>query len=329
MKKKSLILLRYDKNKVASQRFRLENIAAHLGNENFTFIYVKKGFLNFLKSELKILSVFNCPKIIFNRWPNHYGFSIALILVSFFVDVIFDFDDAIWTSEKSSITNSYKKFIFKIHCLISKKILCGNEFLLKTVNNNKCVYIPTLLDDRFFTSHEKSKKSDHFIFGWTGSDSTLKYLEDIIYYFDLLYNEDNRFKLYYMTSSKSKLLENKVYSNFVKWSPDNEIPFVDSINCGIMPLNSTTWEKGKCGFKILQYLSRGKVVIADYTDVNRKLLINDNGFLVDENWLISLKTILSSNHEFIDLKKSEFIKSNYSIHTYEKELHNLFIHTIK
>ena len=85
MKKKSLILLRYDKNKVASQRFRLENIAAHLGNENFTFIYVKKGFLNFLKSELKILSVFNCPKIIFNRWPNHYGFSFALILVSFFL----------------------------------------------------------------------------------------------------------------------------------------------------------------------------------------------------------------------------------------------------
>ena len=56
-----------------------------------------------------------------------------------------------------------------------------------------------------------------------------------------------------MSNSKSSVLESRKYTFFQKWDISSEIQFIDDIDFGIMPLDQTDWEKGKCGFKLLQY----------------------------------------------------------------------------
>ena len=317
MKNKITVLCLNPKQTVASQRFRLENIIEFFGEDNFRLVYLKKGFLNFFINEFKILLCFGSDRIIFNRWPNHFGFSISLIIISCFRKIIFDFDDAIWTSEKKTVLNFYKKVLFKINCKISDKIICGNSYLKKKVNLEKAIVIPTSLNKPFF-ENLKFKRNKKINFGWTGSNSTLKYLEQIICEFDKLEQSGLNFRLSYMTSSKSSILEKRKYTFFQKWSISSEIQFIDDIDFGIMPLANTDWEKGKCGFKLLQYLSRGKFSIADMTDVNKKILEDGRGLIVKKNWFESMmfvsKNIKSNNKSSVD-----FIKNNFSIESNSKK----------
>lgn len=316
MKSKVAVLYLFPKQTVASQRFRLENVIEFFGEENFELIYLKKGFFNFFINEFKILLCFNSDKIIFNRWPTHIGFSLSLIIISFFKKIIFDFDDAIWTSEKKNFLNFYKIILFNINCKIADVIICGNTYLKNKVNSKKAIVIPTCLNETFFKK-VKNNNNSTVNFGWTGSNSTLKYLEQIIDDFDKLEKSGIRFRLFYMSSSKSIILEKRKYTFFQKWSISSEIQFIDEIDFGIMPLANTDWEKGKCGFKLLQYLSRGKYSIADMTDVNKKILENDRGLIIKNNWLESLiyvsKNIKSNNKSSID-----FIKNNFSVESKSK-----------
>lgn len=316
MKNKVAVLYLFPEQTVASQRFRLENVIEFFGEENFELIHLKKGFLNFFLNEFKILLCFKFDKIIFNRWPTHFGFSLSLIVISFFKKIIFDFDDAIWTSEKKSILNFYKKVLFRINCNISHKIICGNNYLKNKVNLKKAIVIPTCLNKSFFGSIE-FKKNTIVNFGWTGSNSTLKYLEQIIGEFDKLEQSGLNFRLSYMSNSKSSVLESRKYTFFQKWDILSEIQFIDDIDFGIMPLDQTDWEKGKCGFKLLQYLSRGKYSIADMTNVNKKILEDGRGLIIKNNWFESLM-FASKNIKSNKKSSVNFIKNNFSIKSNSK-----------
>lgn len=60
-----------------------------------------------------------------------------------------------------------------------------------------------------------------------------------------------------------------------------------------MPLTEDLWSKGKCGYKLIQYMACGLPVIASPVGVNKKLVKNGvNGFLAnsEEEWI-----------EFLDL----------------------------
>ena len=199
--------------------------------------------------------------------------------------------------------------------------------MLSKVSRNKGVYIPTILNDIFFTFDHNQSPPEYFTFGWTGSNSTIKYLENIIPHFDKLYKSRQDFRLIYMTSTPSSLIDTKPYSRFVQWNKSEEIDFIDSISCGIMPLDNNNWEKGKCGFKLLQYLSRGKIALADYTDVNSHILNNiSNSDIVTNSWFHSLNSTLSVNNLFFNKSNSNYVKDNFSIDSYKNELFSLFIH---
>lgn len=323
MQTKTAVLYLFEKNSVASQRYRLENVVNFLGENNFKIIYLKKGIINLFINELKIIKCFKYDKILFNRWPTHVGFSFSLIFLSFFSKIIFDFDDAIWTSEKKKLINIYKNLVFKIHCFISYKIICGNIFLKNKTNSNKSLVIPTSLDNKFFNNKINLNNNKIIHFGWSGSNSTINYLEDVLPSFDRLYKENKNFKLLYMSDKPSELLELKEYSSFKKWSITTEINFIDCIDCGIMPLKNSEWENGKCGFKLIQYLSRGKFSLASYSQVNKFLLSSGRGKVVYDEWFNSLMESFEHFPSKINNSSINFIKNNYSIQSHKELLSKL------
>jgi glycosyltransferase involved in cell wall biosynthesis len=63
---------------------------------------------------------------------------------------------------------------------------------------------------------------------------------------------------------------------------------------GIMPLADTEWERGKCGYKLIQYMAAARPVIASPVGVNREIVEHGvNGFLASttEDWRAALNRL--------------------------------------
>ncbi|MGQ0535113.1 MAG: glycosyltransferase, partial [Methanobacteriota archaeon] len=75
------------------------------------------------------------------------------------------------------------------------------------------------------------------------------------------------------------------------WSEATEAADLASSHAGIMPLPDTPWERGKCGYKIVQYMAAGLPVVASPVGVNRDLVEpGRNGFLAagTDEWVEAL-----------------------------------------
>ena len=68
----------------------------------------------------------------------------------------------------------------------------------------------------------------------------------------------------------------------VVWTEANEIEAIRDFDIGIMPLNDTVWERGKCAYKLLQVMAAGRPVVGSAVGANCSVIRDGvNGFLVD------------------------------------------------
>jgi glycosyltransferase involved in cell wall biosynthesis len=59
---------------------------------------------------------------------------------------------------------------------------------------------------------------------------------------------------------------------YVRWSEETEADFLASVTVGLMPLGDGPWERGKCSFKMLQYMAAGRPCVASPVGMNSELL---------------------------------------------------------
>ena len=84
--------------------------------------------------------------------------------------------------------------------------------------------------------------------------------------------------------------------DLVKWTQEGEVPFLQTLDVGIMPLTDTPWARGKCGYKLIQYMACGLPVVASPVGVNRDIVEHGvNGFLAetDAEWRSAIETLLA------------------------------------
>ncbi|MCY1180088.1 sugar transferase, PEP-CTERM/EpsH1 system associated [compost metagenome] len=85
-----------------------------------------------------------------------------------------------------------------------------------------------------------------------------------------------------------------------------------------MPLIDGPWEKGKCGYKLIQYMACGIPVVASPVGVNVEI-VGDNrcGLLAHDQaeWLAALSHLLASREERtrLGLAGRHAVESRYSI----------------
>jgi glycosyltransferase involved in cell wall biosynthesis len=80
------------------------------------------------------------------------------------------------------------------------------------------------------------------------------------------------------------------------WALAREVADVQGFDVGIMPLADEPWERGKCGYKLVQYMACGKPVVASAVGANRDIVRHGiDGFLADSpgQWREALATILA------------------------------------
>ena len=83
----------------------------------------------------------------------------------------------------------------------------------------------------------------------------------------------------------------------VEWSPEAERAEIAEYDVGVMPLADAPWERGKCGFKLIQYMANGLPVIASPVGANRDIVEHGRtGFLAStaDEWTAAIETLRSS-----------------------------------
>lgn len=231
--------------------------------------------------------------------------------------IIYDFDDAIWQTDKTNEPWMEKKLRWRSKiasiCKWSYKVSCGNEYICKYALqfNNQVVLNPTTIDTEKVhipdliqvTSlpQKLEKENESIIVGWTGSHSTLKYLEDLEPV--LIQIEQKYAHISFLVISNKCPSLNLKNLIFKPWSKETEIKDLMLADIGIMPLPDDEWAKGKCGFKALQYMALEIPALVSPVGVNTKIVDNGiNGYwcLSANDWMEAIEKLISNK----DLRKN-------------------------
>lgn len=323
MSKKITILTLYPEGITPGPRFRYEQYIPFLKNsfkvnllpfytyQQYQFVHNKPDpYIVFLSTILGYIKryfghIFIClfsDYIFIYRDSTPFGPPIyEWILAKIFrKKIILDYDDAIWMSDEKNVFKKLLRYPSKTKSLIkwSYKVSCGNDYLAdfaKQYNSNVFV-VPTTIDTEGLHNIQKKHKPESKVIGWTGSQSTLKYLDPIIPILKQLEKSiDFTFIVICNKDPKIKLKNYKFYY----WNTLTEIEDLLKIDIGIMPLPDDKWSKGKCGFKALQYMALGIPAVVSPVGVNTHIVTEGvNGYLCtsDESWINAFLNLLN-NHE--------------------------------
>jgi len=209
------------------------------------------------------------------------------------VPYVVDYDDAIFHNyDQHRLAVVHGLLGKKLDSLLanSKCVTVGNGYLESYVRSHgaKIVRrIPTVVDIRRFNVVEEPDSKELRI-GWIGSAATTKYLYLVQDALKLLSIER---PIRLITIGASPLHDYDVPLEQHPWSENSEAQLLASVHVGIMPLPDNPWERGKCGYKLIQYMACGRPVVASPVGVNRDIVMNAVGYLADgtEEWAQSLR----------------------------------------
>ena len=124
----------------------------------------------------------------------------------------------------------------------------------------------------------------------------------------------------------------KVSKDFIVYKTWNKATEIEDLMCfdiGIMPLFDTEWERGKCGFKALQYMSLGIPAVVSPVGVNTEIIENNkNGLFATKKleWAKQLSILIESPTYRQQLGQAgrKTIEKRYSVLSQQKAYLNLF-----
>lgn len=213
-------------------------------------------------------------------------------------NIIYDFDDSIFLPRGNNIFFKFIKRSTNIEKIIrlSRHVIAGNDYLKNYALqfNKNVTVIPTSIDTQVYKPPQNKTITDKVIIGWIGSRTTIKYLKILRGVFKKLLSTFKNIEMK-IIGGEYKTQDPRITNQ--RWSLETELSDLQSFDIGIMPMYDNEWAKGKCAFKIIQYMAVGIPAIASSVGMNVEVIQNGvNGFLIssEEEWFEKLSILIEN-----------------------------------
>jgi glycosyltransferase involved in cell wall biosynthesis len=187
---------------------------------------------------------------------------------------IFDFDDAFFLD-----VGGRRKLRGIV--ALADQVIAGNSYLAEAAGvPEKTTIIPTIVDtERFRPLPTRDRRGREVVVGWTGLRGN---------YPQLLTAAPALRAALQRTGARLLIISNgppprelrEMGAEFVPWAADSELEDLGRIDIGLMPLPDTPFTRGKCAFKLIQYMALGRPGVASPVGANREVITSGtDGFL--------------------------------------------------
>ena len=201
----------------------------------------------------------------------------------------------------------------------------GNDYIADYVSQycSHVFKIPTVVDTTLYQPAEVRERP--LVVGWIGSPSTWRYVEPLLpQLVPAIAEVGAQFRI---VGSGKRGSEGPI--RFVDWSEDREVAEVQGFDIGIMPVPDEPWGRGKCGYKLIQYMACGVATIASPVGVNVEIVDEGKtGYLVrsNEEWVARLKKLLADAglRQQLGAAGRLVAEARYSLASQVKPMLNLF-----
>jgi glycosyltransferase involved in cell wall biosynthesis len=223
----------------------------------------------------------------------------ARLLAAFARRRIFDVDDAIYVRKPRRLGDApdesrWRRKKFLDTCRYVDVVAAGNEVLAGVARAAAPAIeiLPTSIEvGRYLPSH--AQDSDPPTVCWIGSPENLTYLEMV------------RPALARLTERHPRLTFRVICSKFpdwsevrierIAWSSATEAESLAGAHIGIMPLTDDEWARGKCAFKLLQYMAAALPCVASPVGANKEAVLDGvTGFHArdEQQWEQALEKLI-------------------------------------
>jgi len=245
---------------------------------------------------------------------------------------VFDVDDAIYVRKPRRLGDApdespWRKRKFAATCRWVDEVAAGNDILagVARASAHAVTVLPTSIDTAAYLPAAAAEEPPTI--AWIGSPENLIYLEMI------------RPALAHLTIRHPTLKMRVICSRFpvwpevnvecIAWSSATEAKSLAEAHIGVMPLTDDAWSRGKCAFKLLQYMAAALPCVASPVGANTEAVIDGvNGFHARsaEEWERSLESLIVSPELRVRFGAAgrAHVESRYSMRAYrERYLHLL------
>ena len=217
------------------------------------------------------------------------------------VPIVTDYDDAIFHRYDEHRLGAVRALLGnKIDNVMRRSALvtAGNAYLADRAHRagaQKVTIVPTVVDlDAYTLASTETPKSPQRV-GWIGTPQTWDALARSIY--TTLLPELSAQGAVFRAVGASLQPRTEDRLEVIPWSEAEEVRLIQGMDIGVMPMPDTPWTRGKCGYKLIQYMACGLPVVAAPVGVNTQIVEHGvNGFLAstDQEWREALSTLLAN-----------------------------------
>jgi len=252
--------------------------------------------------------------------------------------MIYDFDDALFlpnVSDSNKLIGFLKNTSKPVEMIkMSNTVIAGNNFLkdfAARFNKNVSV-IPTPIDTVKFSPAGGKAAGRNVVIGWIGSATTVKYLDLLSDVAQALLKKYLNLEFLIIGGTWDKVRSQRITCR--PWSLEAEVSDLRSFDIGIMPLTDDDWSRGKCAFKLIEYMSVGIPVVASAVGMNKEVVSDGvNGFLAshENEWIDKLSALIENRDLRLRIGSDarRTIEKEYSLKTWGPKFIQLLHDTLR
>ncbi|NGO41093.1 glycosyltransferase family 4 protein [Streptomyces ureilyticus] len=234
---------------------------------------------------------------------------------------VYDFDDALqWDWGAGGAVRRLAPKAGKARTAIryAARVIAGNDVLgnWAAQRHRDVVVIPSCVEPEDYTPKTTYALHDPPRLGWIGS----RHNEDCLLLVAEALEEIHRrsgARLTLIGTTTRSLGRLEAFIDRVDWSPHHERTLLADIDIGLMPLPSTAYSMGKCGYKLLQYGAAGLPAMATPIGVNAEILAR-LGMLAardEREWTEAIQGLLGASdtaRERLGCEARDVVRRHYS-----------------